>query len=309
MPNASNLNAILMHYEGGNGMGKSLKGKELGVGISQRSDGRYEARFIRKSGKRISIYDDKLQSLKRKLVKAQYEDINGINGINGTGENVSVSEWSEVWMSRYKSHIRHVTRKGYRTNLKLVNAHIGDMKLLDVKPMHIMEMVNSFHDDGYAVSSIKSFKALTYNLFQKAYDNELINKNPVQSIKVQFDDVQNKTKALTIEEQEKFLEVFSTSHYYEMFAFMLQTGVRIGEVLALRWSDIYWKNKEVHISRDLVYTKVNGIYMMLIESTKTSNGIRTIPLTEEAIRLLKNQRTKKLNQKKNENIYDDFVFL
>ena len=46
-------------------MGKDLKGKELGKGISQRADGRYIARFTSKTGKRKTLYDFKLNELKR----------------------------------------------------------------------------------------------------------------------------------------------------------------------------------------------------------------------------------------------------
>jgi hypothetical protein len=50
-------------------MGKDLKGKELGKGISQRADGRYIARFTSKTGKRKTLYDFKLNELKRKREK------------------------------------------------------------------------------------------------------------------------------------------------------------------------------------------------------------------------------------------------
>ena len=53
-------------------MGKDLKGKELGKGISQRADGRYIARFTSKTGKRKTLYDFKLNELKRKLREAVY---------------------------------------------------------------------------------------------------------------------------------------------------------------------------------------------------------------------------------------------
>ena len=55
-------------------MGKDLKGKELGKGLSQRADGRYIARFTSKTGKRKTLYDFKLNELKRKLREAVYED-------------------------------------------------------------------------------------------------------------------------------------------------------------------------------------------------------------------------------------------
>lgn len=55
-------------------MGKDLKGRDLGKGISQRADERFIARFTSRTGKRITLYDFKLNELKRKLREAIYED-------------------------------------------------------------------------------------------------------------------------------------------------------------------------------------------------------------------------------------------
>lgn len=80
-------------------MGKDLKGKELGKGISQRADGRYIARFTSKTGKRKTLYDFKLNELKRKLREAVYEDE---HGLNGNGESITLNAWYVTWTELYK---------------------------------------------------------------------------------------------------------------------------------------------------------------------------------------------------------------
>ena len=57
-------------------MGQDLKGRELGVGIAQRKDGRYTARFVDKRGKRKQKYFKKLQECRRWLAEAAYIDRN-----------------------------------------------------------------------------------------------------------------------------------------------------------------------------------------------------------------------------------------
>ena len=79
-------------------MGKDLKGKELGKGISQRADGRYIARFTSKTGKRKTLYDFKLNELKRKLREAVYEDE---HGLNGNGESITLNAWYVTWTELY----------------------------------------------------------------------------------------------------------------------------------------------------------------------------------------------------------------
>lgn len=60
-------------------MGKSLKGKELGKGISQRNDGLYQARFMSRFGKRQTIYAKTYNEIIKKLRNEQYEDEKQIN--------------------------------------------------------------------------------------------------------------------------------------------------------------------------------------------------------------------------------------
>lgn len=58
-------------------MGKNLKGKELGIGITQRKDGRYSAKFKSKSGKRVEKYFDKLTEARQWITETKYEDSHG----------------------------------------------------------------------------------------------------------------------------------------------------------------------------------------------------------------------------------------
>jgi len=287
-------------------MGKDLKGRELGKGIYQRKDKRYEARFIDRFGKRIGIYENSVQALILKLREKQYEDD---IGFNIKQSNITVKEWSDRWLSSYKTHIRFVTKRTYLFKLNLINEYLGSMKLSKVMPIDVTDMINQFMENGYAVSTIRGIKAMAYDLFQTAYENEIIRKNPVKSIKIRFEDEQIEVKALTVVEQEIFLSHIRDSHYFELFALMLLTGVRIGESLAIRWSNIDFDNRELSIEKDLIYTKVNGKYIKMMENTKTKSSIRMIPLNEEAIMVLKRQKAKNLNIKANNNLFDDLVFL
>ena len=65
-------------------MGKSLKGKELGKGISQRKDGVYQARFINRFGKRQTIYAGTYTDITKKLRTEMYMDEKQINVVNST---------------------------------------------------------------------------------------------------------------------------------------------------------------------------------------------------------------------------------
>jgi integrase len=80
-------------------MGKDLRGRELGVGISQRKDGLYTARFIDKRGNRIQKYFRKLQECKNWYADSLFRDEN--TGLEASG-NMSVTAWFNYWITEIR---------------------------------------------------------------------------------------------------------------------------------------------------------------------------------------------------------------
>lgn len=95
-------------------------------------------------------------------------------------------------------------------------------------------------------------------------------------------------RVLTIDEQKIFLN--TAKHYsgYNQFAFILQTGLRFGEMCGLKWDDIDFENRILHVRRTLHY--LCSPTRWVFGPPKSAAGIRDIPLTEEAIAILKNQK-------------------
>ncbi len=128
-------------------------------------------------------------------------------------------------------------------------------------------------------------------MFSDAVENDVINKNPVtKAVKYNIGKEPKKVRALTIDEQKKFLETAVNSSNYNQFAFLLQTGLRTGELIGLKWSDIDWEKKVIHIQRSMEYRYTVGEWRT--GEPKSKSGYRDVPLTDEAISILKNQREK-----------------
>lgn len=133
-------------------MGKNLKGKELGKGLSQRKDGKYSAGFLSTSGKRVEKYFSGFQEARRWLEIAREND--GNNGLR-ISPGITYSEWFEYWLENFKAKtIRRNTYRNYidryQNNIKPV---IGNMKLTDIKPMHCQSVLNRMEKE-YAGSTI-----------------------------------------------------------------------------------------------------------------------------------------------------------
>ena len=106
-------------------MGKDLKGKELGVGICQRKDGLYTARFTGKDGKRRQKYFKKLQECRKWIADAQFED--GHGDINASGD-MTVDAWFEYWITEIKAKtVRWSTLSSYKDRY---NKNIKELEVL-----------------------------------------------------------------------------------------------------------------------------------------------------------------------------------
>lgn len=289
-------------------MGKDLKGKELGVGISQRkSDGLYTARFVSKqTGKNVQKYFTKLQECRNWLADARFADEHG--GINASGD-MTVTAWFEYWIDNIKGNsIRSNTRRNYIERFeKNIKGCIGRMLLSEVKPMHCQNVLNQMKND-YKTSTIEQTRIALCCMFASAVDNDLIHKNPVtKSVKSNIGKEPKTVRALTLEEQRKFLEVAKKCSNYNAYALILQTGLRIGELMGLKWSDVDFDRKLIHVRRTMEFRYSAGKWR--IGDPKSKTGFRDINLTEVAVELLKSQKEKIESLPVIDINFSDFVFL
>ncbi len=104
---------------------------------------------------------------------------------------------------------------------------------------------------------------------------------------------------LTREEQNKFLAEVEFNWYKKMFYIMFLTGMRIGEVGGLKWSDVDFENKCININRSLSCQYEYGNKVMLLTTPKTHNSYRKIPFFGEAEEMYKSQKKNRINLKKN----------
>ena len=116
-----------------------------------------------------------------------------------------------------------------------------------------------------------------------------------------------KKEALTIDTQKKFLEYAKGQSYENQYRFVLQTGLRTGELIGLKWEDIDFTKKTLKIQRSMEYRHSVGEWR--IGEPKSKSGYRTIPLTDEAVRILIAQKEKNKNIKEIQEEWSEFIFL
>lgn len=264
-------------------MGKSLKGRELGVGISQRKDGTYMARFTDRGGKRRQKYFKKLQQCRNWLADAQYADEHG--SINAA-QDLTVDEWFQYWISEIKERtIGLSTLNGYRDRYKKnIKDVIGNMLIRDVKPMNCQNILNIMDNDKYSEGTMMRTKITMSAMFSAACENDIIPASPItRSVKCPKRKKRD-VRVLTCDEQDKFLAAARRSINYNHFLFILQTGVRSSELRGLQWRDVDFENRVIHVRRNVTYDSRSNKF--ILGELKTASSQRDIPMTETVYRLL-----------------------
>ena len=205
-------------------MGKNLKGKECGKGIYQRKDGRYSARYIDKAGKRHEKYFQTLPEARNWMEDAKYADKHEEVFI---ATETTVDEWFEFWIENIVGDLAPNTIRNYRERyIRNIQPVIGKMYLSNVKPMHCKK-VFILMDADYAGSTIRQTYITMGTMFKAAKMIDLIRKHPMDGIRYTKpvrakDDI----KFLTRDEQRVFLEQAKRSHNYNLYALILETGLR-----------------------------------------------------------------------------------
>ena len=272
-------------------MGKDLKGKELGRGLSQRPDGRYMGR-AQIEGHSITLYDRKLKDLKAKLAVAvdEAKRSNLLPGVDG--KSVTLSEWFEEWFVKYKAPmLKDGGSPSYKRKfLNYYGTRIGSKPLADIRQIHAQTAIADMLKEGRTSRSVREATGILQSCVEAAIANGLMFLNPVLGVMIpKCEKVER--RVLTVEEQEIFLGYLKAtkSWYEEMYKFMLLTGMRIGEVGGLQWEDVDFTSRFIYVKRSLTYQYEDGKKIMRLTSPKTENSVRKIPFFGETREVLEKQ--------------------
>lgn len=293
-------------------MGKDLKGKELGQGIRQRSNGVYVARFVDRFGIRRELYDKDLNALKRIFLKARYEDSACLNVYD---EPPTVDEWFQKWMEIYKK--RELRENTYNSYVSCYRTHvspvIGGMRVSDVRPVHVEELLTRAADRSSGTRA--GIKKVVGSMFDKAVVNGFIRVNPAADVKVRSC-TSSMGRSLHRWEQDAFLRYTSGTIYHNVFTVALLTGMRAGELFALTEKDLDFDRGVIHVNKTLLrlYDSETHRNFLSFGPPKTPTSTRDIPMIDTCRGALQDQlRLKRIIAEKKSSTpvegFEDLIFV
>ena len=290
-------------------MGKDLKGKELGVGITQRKDGLYQGRYKDRFGKYKTIYNKKLGDLRKELAIAIADN----QLYTSVRDEVKLDDWFKRWVDVYKKKsVRPNTLREY-THIynKNISPILGNRNINSLVKTDIQQLIKKVNDDGYLYERQNKVKVILTDMFSRAIEDDLMVKNPAKGVKLYQDKISS-ARALTIGEQDVFFEFCKNTFYDNLFNVAVNTGLRPGELFALTIKDINFEQKYIDVNKTLVYQKYldDECKTFHLEPPKTKQSYRHVPINSTCIDYLKRQvELKEIVSSRRPKMQTDYLFV
>lgn len=276
------------------GKGQSTKRKDkdrivLRTGEGQRPNGTYEYRWTDNKGVRRRVYAKSLESLRAKEDEIQKDQC---DGIKAEARYVTINDVFDMWRL-LKRGLKDNTFQNYQYLYDMfVRPNFGKMRLSSLRKSDVKRFYNTLFDErGLRVSTIDSVHTVLHQVLNMAVDDAYLRNNPsdnvLKELKQSHTFKTEKRRGLTRPEQELFLDFLQRNHtynhWYPIFAVMIGTGLRVGEVTGLRWCDIDLDEGVIDVNHTLVYYDhrqtegKTGCYFN-VNTPKTAAGIRQVQM-------------------------------
>lgn len=230
----------------------------------QRKDGLFEAiRTI--NGKRVAFRGHSCQEVEQKML-AYHEE-------RKRGRKFPVL--ADEWEREHEKKVKEATRIAYKSCVKRLKAAFPG-PATQIKPLDVDRYLEGFEKQGYAAQTVRVELSILRMILSHAVMAGDIDVNPAAEITISKG-LPKKTREALTEEQEKVVKTEWANAEFGLFAlFLLYTGMRRGEALAISYKDIDRKKGVVRVNKKLSYAGRNKPVME--DWTKSENGIREVPL-------------------------------
>ena len=268
----------------------------------KRRDGRYEKKFTFE-GKRYSVFGRTAAELSEREAEKRQQ----LTRAKENHDDPTLTEYRKRWEARRSGAVKASTEYTERTWYKKaaeillpdINKKFGDLKLSEIT-IDDLFYIQTFLGDSMTTTSCNSIMSHINTILTDAYKLNMIDYNPMIAIK-SIKRTEPKARdtihrALSDAEQKAFFENAKSSSYINLYKFLINTGVRIGEAGALLPQDI--DKDYIHIRRTLTETDAG---VEIGKDTKTKAGRRNIPLNDTIRAIIKAEK------EHNKEIWDDRI--
>ena len=273
--------------------------------LRKRKDGRWEGRYTagRDPETGRAIYKNvlgKTQAEAKAKLKAAIEEAKGLDAAKAG--RYTVGQWMEEWFEHYaKVKVRpssHQTYRGYIDNH--IKPSIGKIRLEKLTSLELqkfykklltngrVDRLESRHQaKGLSPKTVRNIHQIISSAMSLAKEQKLIVANPAEGCALPRLE-HREMQTLPVEQLQSFLREAKESGVFEFYYLELATGLRRGELLGLKWEDVDLERGDLRVRRQIA--RING---EVVEAPlKTKNAYRTLPLAEDTVSILLEQKKK-----------------
>ena len=204
--------------------------------------------------------------------------------------SVTLGEWYEYWLDTYmKDTVKQSTYASYRSYFNKHFCVLGKILLKKLEPHTLQEFYNyKFREEGLSPKTLRNYHMALHKCLQQAMKERLLIYNPCDAVTLPGGE--KPEISVFTNDQQRALVQASYRHRYGVFIRLdLCTGLRMGELLALKWEDIDFSTAQLHVRRTInrlaKYEAHDGENKteIVFGTPKTKNSRRTIPLTRTMV--------------------------
>lgn len=201
---------------------------------------------------------------------------------------MTFGEYMETWLADYvDANTKPGTASAYRSHAKIrIIPTLGNVRLSELSPLHIRRFFNKLRDEGrLSLSTIRKVRVIVRQALIHAVDDGLIPSNPAQSVKLPPPESREK-RLWTWDELQRFLAAADGDPQKALIYTLAFTGMRVSEVLALRWSRINFNERLIEVKENLHRAGPAPIF-----TTPKSGESRFVPIADELYPVLRQHRS------------------
>lgn len=256
--------------------------KGQGTISHDKKHGSYRAYYVTPAGRRIS---KRFKSKKEAADWLAQQQAAVATNTFTEPSSLTLGSWLLTWLKEYKKAT--VSQRTYERYIELAGkcAPIAEIKLQQLTVPQVQALYSQLADDGLAARTIDKVHKILKASLKKALHVGLIPRNIMDAVEPPKFERTQEIITFTRAEVDAILSAAREHNHGKYYAFILlaiTTGMRLGEILALRWADISTGKREISISRNLQQTKTG----LVINPPKTRAGRRTISVPTEVITAL-----------------------
>lgn len=252
----------------------------------------------------VVLFDQGYVNAKRKRVKRRFGDWKQANQFltdernrKPTDQRLRLGDFLDYWLDEIiePSDRKPSTKASYRDNVRLhIEPSLGHLRLVQIRYEAVQRFINRKALDGYSASTLRTLMViLRMALDHAALIKKLDPEAAIQVHQVKLPKAQRERKAVTAwtqQERQRFLVAARTTRLYALYVLVGLLGLRRGEALALRWSDLELDGDDPVLRVRRQVQRVRGTHGLLVTAPKSESAIRDLALPAQCVQVLREHR-------------------